>query len=195
MLAQCESALKVMEELGATVAPLPAPQDAGALWEAWCTLRSWGKAAALEPLYRETPDALKDTAIWEIERGLALSAMDVHRASLVRSDWFRRAQALFGDYDALVLPSAQVWPFDLEQDWTREIAGRAMDSYHRWMEVTIPVGLIGLPALAMPAGFGAEGLPMGVQLIGPRGSDARLLAIGAAYHAATEWPQRRPPDM
>ena len=70
-----------------------------------------------------------------------------------------------------------------------------MDSYHRWMEVTIPVGLIGLPALAMPAGFGAEGLPMGVQLIGPRGSDARLLAIGAAYHAATEWPQRRPPDM
>ena len=49
----------------------------------------------------------------------------------------------------------------------------------------VPVSLLGLPALAMPAGFGANGLPMGIQIFGPRGSDAELLALGAAYHAAT----------
>ncbi|MEY8842774.1 amidase family protein, partial [Cribrihabitans sp. XS_ASV171] len=85
-----------------------------------------------------------------------------------------------------------VWPFDLETPWPRAVAGRAMDTYHRWMQVVIPVSLIGLPALALPAGFGPRGLPMGVQLFGPRGSDARLLSLGAAYHDRTRWPQRRP---
>jgi len=51
---------------------------------------------------------------------------------------------------------------------------------------------LGLPCLSVPAGFGPNGLPMGVQVFGPRGSDARLLSIGAAYHAATQWPQKRP---
>ena len=69
-----------------------------------------------------------------------------------------------------------------------------MDTYHRWMQVVVPVSLIGLPSLAMPAGFGAGGLPMGVQLFGRHGSDADLLAMGAAYHVATGWPQQRPPQ-
>lgn len=191
----CESALRVFEDLGAVVEPVPAPHDAAAIWQSWVDLRSWGKAASLEPLMRQDASALKDTAIWEIERGLALSAMDVHRASAARSDWFRRALDLFGTYDALILPAAQVWPFDIDIPYPTEIAGRAMDTYHRWMEVTIPIGLIGLPALAMPAGFGANGLPMGIQMFGPRGSDARLLAMGEAYHAATQWPRNRPPPV
>ena len=68
-----------------------------------------------------------------------------------------------------------------------------MDTYHRWMEVVIPASLIGLPALCVPAGFGAAGLPMGMQLIGPHGADAAILALGQAYHRATDWPARRPP--
>ena len=72
------------------------------------------------------------------------------------------------------------------------IAGQSMDTYHRWMQVVVPVSLIGLPALAVPAGFGSQGLPMGVQIFGPRGSDADLLALGAAYHAETNWPQHLP---
>ena len=90
-------------------------------------------------------DHLKDTAIWEIERGLALSAMEVHRASVIRSDWFRTAVALFDRYDVLALPSAQMWPFDVTLDWPREIAGTTLDTYHRWMEVVVPASLIGLP--------------------------------------------------
>lgn len=195
ILGLCEGAVKTLEDLGATVEAVPAPHDAASLWEAWVDLRAWGKAGSLNDLRARDASALKDTVLWEIDRGLSLSAMDVHRASVKRSDWFRRAVELFGTYDALVLPAAQVWPFDLDMAYPTEIAGRSMDSYHRWMEVTIPIGLIGLPCIAMPAGFGAEGLPMGVQLFGPRGSDARLLSIGAAYHAATGWPQRRPPPI
>jgi amidase len=67
-----------------------------------------------------------------------------------------------------------------------------MDTYHRWMEVVIPVSLIGLPALNVPVGFGANGLPMGMQIAGPVGADAAILAMGQAYHLATDWPARRP---
>ena len=70
-----------------------------------------------------------------------------------------------------------------------------MDTYHRWMEVVIPVSLAGLPALALPAGFGANGLPMGLQLFGANGADASVLAMGQAYHLATDWPGRRPPPL
>ena len=70
-----------------------------------------------------------------------------------------------------------------------------MDTYHRWMECVVPVSLIGLPCTAMPAGFGAGGLPMGVQLAGPRGSDGALLQLAAAYHDATRWPETQPPKL
>ena len=68
-----------------------------------------------------------------------------------------------------------------------------MDTYHRWMEVVVPASLIGLPALSVPIGFGAEGLPMGMQIIGRHGDDMGVLSIGQAWHRATDWPARRPP--
>ena len=66
-------------------------------------------------------------------------------------------------------------------------------SIHRWMEVVVPVSLLGLPSLAVPSGFGAGGLPTGVQLIGAPGTDRFVLEVGEAYHHATHWPQRMPP--
>jgi len=68
-----------------------------------------------------------------------------------------------------------------------------MDTYHRWMEVVVPASLIGLPAISVPVGFGAEGLPMGLQLIGKRGQDAQVLRLGHVYHEATQYPQKYPP--
>ncbi|MEP1353115.1 MAG: amidase [Tateyamaria sp.] len=194
----CQGALGQMADLGVGVDALDAPFDRDALWESWITLRSWSVAGGLAPLYAdlEKRDHLKDTAIWEIERGFALSAMDVHHASVIRSDWFKTSAALFDQYDVLALPSAQMWPFDVTLDYPREIAGTAMDTYHRWMEVVIAASLIGLPAVCVPAGFGGpDDLPMGLQLIGRRGSDAKLLRLAEAWHSATDWPGRRPPKM
>ena len=111
--------------------------------------------------------------LWEIERGLALSAMEVHRASVIRSEWFGTFAGLFETCDALILPSGQVWPFPAEWRSPETIDGHAMDTYHRWMEVVIPVSLVGLPALGIPAGFGTNGLPMGLQLLPPSGRGPR----------------------
>ncbi len=195
ILSLCETAVDVLGDLGAEVVPVAPPFSADAMWDSWITLRSWQVGMGLAPLLAEGRAELKETAIWEVERGLAMSAADVHRASEIRSDWFRSAAQLFESYDALVLPCTQVWPFDVDTEYPTEIAGVAMDTYHRWMQAMIPVSLIGLPALAMPAGFGVNGLPCGIQMFGRRGSDAALLAMGAAYDNATRWTQTRPPSI
>lgn len=197
ILAQSEAALRVFEGLGAEVVPLPPPFPAEKLWHAWITLRAMLNTGAKRALYDNPAQRaqIKPETIWEIEQGLALSAQDVYQASVIRSQWFASAAGLFDQFDALVLPSAQVWPFPAEWRWPQSINGHAMDTYHRWMEVVVPASLIGLPALALPAGFGANGLPMGVQLIGRSGADAQVLAMGQAYHTATDWPEVRPPIL
>ncbi len=102
---------------------------------------------------------------------------------------------LFDRYDLLAMPSAQLFPFDAGLDWPKAVAGRPMDTYHRWMEVVVPASMAGLPALGVPVGFSDGGLPMGMQLIGRRGGDLDVLRIGEAYHRQTDWPGRRPPPL
>ncbi|MEL6410653.1 MAG: amidase [Pseudomonadota bacterium] len=194
ILSLCETALRVFEDAGTQVEPMAAPFSAEALWHSWTTLRSWSIARELVAIMEDPDKAakLKPEAVWETERGLKLSAMDVHRASEIRSDWYRRAHSLFETYDALILPSAQVWPFPIDWPWPKEIAGQHMDTYHRWMELVIPASLIGLPAVVVPAGFGENGLPMGLQIIGRDGDDKGVLELAEAYHRVTVWPERHP---
>ncbi|MCB2110860.1 MAG: amidase [Defluviimonas sp.] len=189
------AALAVLEDLGAVVEPVAAPFAAEELWSAWITLRAMLNAGGLGALAAdpEKRKRMKPESLWEVDRGAGLSAAEVHAASVIRSRWYRGAVRLFERFDALVLPAAQVWPFPADWRWPESVAGRPCDTYHRWMEIVVPVSLIGLPCLAMPAGFGPEGLPMGVQLFGAAGADAKILALGQAYHAATGWPDRRPP--
>ena len=188
---------EVLQTLGCVVEDAGAIHDIGQIWQSWLVLRWFSNAARSKPLYDDPAKRalLKPEAIWEIENGLALSAMDIHEASALRSAWLRRAVDLFQTYDALVLPSAQMFPFPAEWDWPKEIAGVAMDTYHRWMEIVVPASLLGLPALNVPAGFSDTGLPMGVQIIGAPGQDAAVLQLGEAYHQATKWPETHPPNL
>lgn len=192
-----QTAMAQLADLGHRTETLNAPFDADAMWRSWIDLRSFAVAGGLQADYGDDARRayLKPAAIWEIERGLKMTAMDVQRASVTRSDWFRRATRLFESHDVLVLPSAQLWPFDVDWTYPETIAGHAMDTYHRWMQVVVPAGLIGLPVVNVPVGFGANGLPAGVQLIGPRGSDGALLQLAQQWHSATNWPQQRPPMM
>jgi amidase len=184
-----------MEDLGAVVEPLPPPFPAEKLWSSWVTLRAMLNAGSKRPLAEDARKRAqtKPETIWEIEQGMGLTAEAVYAASVVRSRWHAHAARLFGRFDAVVLPSAQVWPFPADWRWPEEINGQKMDTYHRWMEVVVPASLIGLPALSVPVGFSEKGLPMGMQIIGRAGDDTGVLAIGQAWHRATEWPQTRPP--
>lgn len=89
--------------------------------------------------------------------------------------------ALFERYDFLVMPSTQVFPFDVDLPWPTEIARRRMDTYHRWMEVVIGPTMAGLLVAAMPAGFGTGGLPTGVQFMGLPRADRATLEFSLAY--------------
>ncbi len=113
----------------------------------------------------------------------------------MRSRWFRAASALFERYEFLLLPSAQVFPFDAATHWPRSINGVAMDTYHRWMEVVVPASLLGFPVLNVPVGFEARGWPMGMQIIGGFRADGSVLQLGHAYEQATGWVERRPPPL
>ncbi|QYK43227.1 MAG: amidase [Paracoccaceae bacterium] len=193
----CRAALRVLEDMGCVVDEVQPPFAAEDLWFSWTTLRAFLNAGAKRALWADPAKraALKPESAWEIEQGQGIGADAVFRASDIRSRWYATVARLFRRYDALVIPSAQVWPFPVEWRWPQAIAGRAMDTYHRWMEIVVPVSLAGLPSLACPAGFGPTGLPNGFQLFGAAGNDARVLAIGNAYHRATDWPGRHPPPL
>lgn len=190
----CRQALDVFRRLGCTVTEVPAAFDMDRLWQGWRTLRHFLVAGGQAADYAdpERRACMKPEMIWEIENGRALTAADVHAASLVRSDWYRHVAALFEAHDFLVLPSAQVFPFDAGLDWPKVIAGRAMDTYHRWMEVVVGPTMAGLPVAAMPAGFGEAGLPAGIQIIGRPRADRDVLVAAASYERATDWLGRRP---
>ena len=189
-----ERAVEDLRALGADVTAIDAPFSMDALWESWITLRSWTVASGAGVFYDdpEKRDLLKPAAIWEIERGFAMSAREVHQQSVIRSMWFKKAAQLFETYDALLMPSAQVWPFPIDWVHPTEIAGVQMDTYHRWMQVVIPAGLIGLSVVNLPIGFGAAGLSAGLQLIGGRGQDAKLLGMANDWYHGTPWKDHTP---
>ncbi|WP_299736833.1 amidase [uncultured Roseobacter sp.] len=197
VLSLCEAALTQMSEMGWMVERLAAPFSAEAMWSSWTDARSFSIAMRRRPEYDDPRKRaqLKQSMLWEIERGRQLSGQAIYDASATRSAWFRRAALLFDTHDVLALPSAQLWPFDVDLEHPVEVAGVTMDTYHRWMQVVVPASLIGLPVVNVPIGFGRAGLPMGLQLIGKPGSDGHLLQIAQKWHEATGWPQKTPAMM
>jgi amidase len=195
VLELCSAALGALESLGCRVERALPPFPAEELWQAWVTLRHWlaGSALAIHAHRAQTWALLKPEAQWEVEGMRRLSALDVFRASEVRTAWHGALLAFFARYDAIAAPTAQVFPFPVELLWPREIAGRALDTYHRWMEVVVPWTMAGCPVAAVPAGFDARGLPMGLQLVGPPGADLRVLELARAYERACGLAARRPP--
>jgi amidase len=175
ILETCEAALSDLAE------PLAAPFPAEALWDSWTTLRSAGLAATLAPVWDDAfAAASKPELVWEVERGRDMPLAAFARASAIRAEWARAVEAL--PVDVIAMPATQIMPFEIGLDWPKQIAGKAMDSYHRWMEAMVPASLAGLPAISVPAGL-LDGLPVGLQLVGKPGMDGDLIALARLLRA------------
>ncbi len=193
----CRRALKAFENIGCIVEEAQPKYPIDRVWRNWLKLRAWQVGAILKEAYADPArrELIKPEAQWEIESGLKVTAYDIADASAVRSAWYQAVREMFEEFDFLILPSAQVFPFDASLRWPKEINGIAMDTYHRWMEVAIPVTMSGCPALAVPAGFGAGGLPMGIQIVAPNHAEMDCLQLAHAYDEATGSVKLHPPAL
>ena len=172
------AALPRFERLGCRIEPTY-PDLTGAR-EAFFTLRARGYADDYGSLLAEHRDRIKDTVIWNIELGLALTDEDVTRAHALLADIRERARSFFERFDYLVQPVSQVPPFPVELEYPTEIAGVAMPTYLDWMESCWSITILGAPAISVPCGFTAGGLPVGLQIVGRRDDDAGVLRLASA---------------
>ena len=148
-------------------------------WRAWYFELNWG------PLLDRRRESMKDTVIWNIERGRALDAAALAEASRRWTALLRRARTFFERYEFLALPVSQVPPFDIGIEYPTEIAGVTMRSYTDWMASCAWVSLLGCPAVSVPAGETPEGLPVGLQIVGRPRDDFGVLQLGHALEQAS----------
>lgn len=197
ILELCTQSFKVFESLGCHVEATGTSFPPQQIWETWVTLRHWIMAGELGPFYADPAKRarMKPEAQWEVSGASGYTAMDIYKASQARTSWYQAAAKLFERFDYLLIPSAQVFPFDAKVHWPQSIHGVTMDTYHRWMEVVVPASLLGHPVLNAPVGFNRQGLPMGMQIIGRHHADFAVLQMGWAYEQATGWVGKRVPPL
>jgi amidase len=193
----CKKALKTFEAMGCVIEEAQPDYSIDAVWRAWLKLRAWQNGGTLLPYYNDPAKRalLKPEAVFEVESGLKLSAFDITAASLVRTEWYQAVRRFFEKYDFLIAPTAQTFPFDADMHWPKEIAGRKMETYHEWMKGVLPITMAGCPALAAPAGFSDQRLPMGIQIVAANHAELSCLQLAHAYDAATNWASRRLPPL
>ena len=129
---------------------------------------------------------MKDTVIWNIEQGLKLSALDVSRAQARRGALYHRVRTFFERYDFMLLPVSQVVPFPAEMEWVKEINGVQMNTYIDWMMSCSFITLTEHPAMSVPCGFTPDGLPVGVQIVGPYRREIDVLQLAHAFEQVTK---------
>jgi len=137
-------------------------------------------------------DVMQVHLVKNIEQGLGLSAADLGRCERVRTALYHRVREFFADHDVLLTPTTAVKPFPVEEWYPREINGRPMETYVDWVLLTYAFTVVGLPAVSVPCGVTADGLPVGLQIVGRWRDDVAVLRAAAAFESAAPWTDRRP---
>lgn len=178
-----------LEALGCAVSEAqPDLADARQIFQ---VLRAWHFEISAGALFDRVPDQLKDTVRWNIEEARRYRLVDHARATSAHAALLERVRGFFERYDVLALPTAQVAPFDIELDWPRHVDGEVMETYIDWMRSCSDISVTGCPAISMPSGFTAGGLPVGVQFVGRPGGDVDLLGFAAVWERASSALVRR----
>lgn len=186
ILEVCQSALNSFSGMGCTVDEARLGMPPEQIWQAWLVWRQALVGPRIAPFLVNPANRahIKPEALWEHDQSLNLTGSQLMAASASRTRFYLSMLALFEQFDVLAIPVSQVWPFDIDLRWPQSVSGRAMDTYHRWMEVVIYATFAGLPSISVPAGFGENGLPMGLALIGKPQGDMALLKLAHAYEMA-----------
>jgi len=143
--------------------------------ECFQVLRAFDFALSKAQLLRTKRDQLKPEVIWNIEAGLKLTVEQLERAEAQRLALATRTLEFFEKYDLLLMPATIVTPFPVENRYVTECAGKKFDNYIQWLDIVAAMTLACCPALSLPCGFTASGLPVGLQIAGPPRSEAKLL--------------------
>ncbi len=181
---------RTFESLGCIVEE--AQPDLSGADEIFRTYRAASYFNSYGPLVAEHRAQIKDTVLEEIERGARLTLSDMHRAETAWAGLLSRTAEFMRRYEYLVLPTTQVAPFSVDVPYPREIESTRMERYIDWMRACFYITVTTLPAISVPAGFTAEGLPVGLQIVGRRHADFAVLQMAHAYESAAGVERRRP---
>jgi amidase len=140
-------------------------------------LRAAGYAAGMLLLLEKHRDLLKPEVIWNIEKGLKLSGEEIARAQAQRATLFRNMHSFLERYDALLCPTTIVPPFPVEERYLQRCNGVEFETYIDWLLIVAVPTLCMCPAISIPCGFTKNGLPVGLQIIGPNRGEAELLQV------------------
>jgi len=160
--------------------------------EVFRTLRAWQFDLTLGPVLDRHRDQVKPTLAANIEQGRTLTGADLARAEVLHAALFHRVREFFTRYDLLLLPVSQVPPFPVEHEYPTEVGGEPQPDYLGWMRSAYFVSATGHPALSVPGGFTPDGLPIGLQIVGPHRGELAVLRAGHAFERATRVGLRRP---
>jgi len=159
--------------------------------EIFLTLRAWNYWHTLGPLLEKHREQIKSEAVWQIESGSKLTGGDVANAMTRHGELMQRMRVFQEQYEFLLCAVNQVPPFDANIHWPSEIEGVQMEHYIAWMKSAYWITPTFCPAISVPAGFTADGLPVGIQIVGCCRNDLRVLQIAHAFEQATGFGRRR----
>ena len=188
----CEKKLRELEKINIKVEELKPKIDNGFLWKSWTTLRA--KSIYEDTLAMNILDVNSMTyqAIWEYNKGKEINSEDIHSAIDKKQQCLNQIDLIFRNFDFLALPSAQVYPFDKNLQFPKNINGIELDTYHRWLEVFILSSLLDLPTVTIPVGFNKNGMPMGMQIIGRNKDDLNVFSFAYKYEDIFNYSKIKP---
>ena len=175
----CERAAMRFSELGAIVEH--DHPDFSGLQEVFQVHRAMSYAASFGPLLEANRSIFKPEIVWNVEKGLALTADEIMSAMVTRSQIYERAQRFFAQTDLILTPATVVPPYPVEQRFVERIGDYKFSNYIEWCSIAYAFTVIGAPALSIPCGFTQSGLPVGLQIVAAPRQEARLLSAALAF--------------
>ncbi len=194
VIAAAEHAVELLQTMGASVETIHF--DFAALEDSFLVILQSALHARLAPHLETFGDRIDPSLRITIEAGAQWSASDLQQAQAQRSETFRQLQKGFETFDLLISPTLSAPPLPVDQNPHGEVtianqsAGRLRGA---WYPYTYPFNLTGHPALSLPCGATASGLPIGLQIVGPWHSDTHVLDLASRLEALLPWQQQHPP--